>query len=40
MTDDHELVGLDPFNILDQEAGRLDAFLNPLRRGMVTSNPV
>jgi hypothetical protein len=26
MTDDHELVGLDPFNILDQEAGRLDAF--------------
>ena len=28
MTDDHELVGLDPFNILDQEAGRLDAFFS------------
>jgi len=28
MTDDHELVGLDPFNILDQEAGRLDGFFS------------
>jgi len=30
MTDDHELVGLDPFSILDREAGRLDAFFSTL----------
>jgi uncharacterized protein (TIGR03083 family) len=28
MTDDHELVGLNPFDILDREAGRLDAFFS------------
>ena len=30
MTDDHELAGLDPFALLDNEAGRLDAFLSGL----------
>jgi uncharacterized protein (TIGR03083 family) len=28
--DDHELVGLDPFSILDREAGHLDAFFSTL----------
>lgn len=28
MTDDHELTGFDPFDILDREAARLDAFLS------------
>jgi len=30
MTDDRELAGLDPFALLDTEAGRLDAFLSGL----------
>ena len=30
MTDDRELAGLDPFALLDTEAGRLDAFLSYL----------
>jgi uncharacterized protein (TIGR03083 family) len=30
MTDDRELAGLDPFALLDNEAGRLDAFLSGL----------
>jgi uncharacterized protein (TIGR03083 family) len=30
MTDDRELAGLDPFALLDQEAGRLDAYLSGL----------
>ena len=30
MTDDRELAGLDPFALLDDEAGRLDAFLSRL----------
>jgi uncharacterized protein (TIGR03083 family) len=30
MTDDRELAGLDPFALLDTEAGRLDAFLSRL----------
>ena len=30
MTDDRELAGLDPFALLDSEAGRLDAFLSGL----------
>jgi len=30
MTDDRELAGLDPFALLDDEAGRLDAFLSGL----------
>jgi hypothetical protein len=30
MTDDRELAGLDPFTLLDTEAGRLDAFLSGL----------
>lgn len=30
MTDDRELAGLDPFALLDREAGRLDAFLSGL----------
>jgi len=30
MTDDRELAGLDPFALLDAEAGRLDAFLSGL----------
>jgi uncharacterized protein (TIGR03083 family) len=30
MTDDRELSGLDPFALLDNEAGRLDAFLSGL----------
>ncbi len=30
MTDDRELAGLDPFALLDGEAGRLDAFLSGL----------
>ncbi len=30
MTDDRELTGLDPFALLDNEAGRLDAFLSGL----------
>jgi uncharacterized protein (TIGR03083 family) len=30
MTDDQELAGLDPFVLLDSEAGRLDAFLSGL----------
>ena len=30
MTDDCELAGLDPFALLDHEAGRLDAFLSDL----------
>lgn len=30
MTDDRELAGLDPFALLDKEAGRLDAFLSGL----------
>ena len=30
MTDDHELAGLDPFALLDREAGRLDAYLSGL----------
>jgi len=30
MTDDSELAGLDPFDLLDQEAERLDAFLSAL----------
>ena len=30
MTDDRELAGLDPFDLLDSEAGRLDVFLSGL----------
>ena len=30
MIDDRELAGLDPFPLLDTEAGRLDAFLSSL----------
>ena len=30
MTDDRELAGLDPFALLDSEAGHLDAFLSGL----------
>jgi uncharacterized protein (TIGR03083 family) len=30
MTDDRELAGLDPFALLDTEAGRLDAYLSGL----------
>jgi Mycothiol maleylpyruvate isomerase N-terminal domain len=30
MADDRELAGLDPFALLDTEAGRLDAFLSGL----------
>jgi len=30
MTDDRELAGLDPFTLLDTEAGRLDSFLSGL----------
>jgi hypothetical protein len=30
MTDDRELAGLDPFALLDNESGRLDAFLSGL----------
>jgi Mycothiol maleylpyruvate isomerase N-terminal domain len=30
MTDDREVAGLDPFALLDDEAGRLDAFLSGL----------
>lgn len=30
MTDDHELAGLDPFDLLDGEAARLDAFFSTL----------
>jgi hypothetical protein len=30
MTDDRELAGLNPFALLDEEAGRMDAFLSGL----------